>query len=151
MQNNVESNSFFDLSERYVRNHGPLLRLSYASRREEVASTDTMVNVMISAAVRNFMAGVSAKLWVSNRFFVQTLEGSSGTVESIFHRIARDPRHRDVVCFRRDRVEERRYTRPITWLCQEGGDWPIDDLPAAVESLAFDAVCESLILRAPPH
>ncbi len=138
-----------NLTDRYAHSNGPLVRLSYVSRRLPSASDETMINVFLNAAVRNFLAGVSGQVWISARHFVQTLEGTAGTVEGIYRRISSDSRHADITCITRSRADTRSFVRPITWNRVHDEKWAVVGVPVMEDAIPFDDACETLILRHP--
>jgi hypothetical protein len=74
----------------------PLHRLIYASRIAPVCQGDlkaALVDIVSRAIARNRAAGVSSLLVAHRGWFVQALEGPRPAVETLFTRIARDPRH----------------------------------------------------------
>ena len=74
-QDRAPQHATIDFAERYASTTGPLVQLTYVSRRLASTDDDLLINILLSAAVRNFLAGISAKLWVSATHIVQTLEG----------------------------------------------------------------------------
>ena len=138
-----------DLSLRYSASAVPLLRLTYVSRRLPQVSDDAMVNVLLSASVRNYLAGVSAKIWFSPRFFAQVLEGSLGAVEPLYARICQDARHEEVTCVDRLRSTPRTFVRPLTWHRVTGAPWSITCVPTEEADQPFEEASEALIRRGP--
>lgn len=143
------SGPFIDLAARYARSPTPLVQLHYVSQRRPEMTDDTMTNVLISAGVRNFLAGISGRLWVSPRHFVQLLEGSASAVEAVFRRISADSRHTQVTCFSRARVDERAIVRPMSYSRIGSHAWSEVGNDAAAPELPFDTACEALIRRGP--
>lgn len=138
-----------DFAERYNLTSGPLIRLTYVSRRPTTTTDDQLINILLSAAVRNFLAGISAKLWVSTTHIVQTLEGNASAVESSFKRIATDNRHSSVTCIARTRVSDRVYVRPLNWNRIVGETWSIVDASLGDGTRTFADACEDFILAGP--
>ncbi len=135
-----------DMSLRYAAATDPLLQLTYVSRRNSVASDDVVINMLITAGVRNFLAGVSGQLFASALHFAQTLEGSATVVESTFRRISRDSRHSHVTCLLRKRVEKRDFLRPMSWTRIQQEAWPLAAAAPVDAGLSFDDACRHLLM-----
>jgi len=70
-----------------------LVRLIYASRATKPMSMGDMVAMLDAASEHNRVRGLTGILAFDQETFLQILEGSSQEVNSLYHRIARDPRH----------------------------------------------------------
>jgi hypothetical protein len=74
----------------------PLYRLIYASRIAPVCQDDlktALMDVVTRAITPNRAAGISSLLVAHRGWFVQALEGRKAVVETLFEKIAADPRH----------------------------------------------------------
>ena len=138
-------NLFFDLSDRFTAPAVALTEIVYVSRRAPRLDDTGVVNMVVDAAVRNFLAGVSGRLWHTQMYFAQVLEGTLATVEAFYDRIRMDARHTDVKLVRQRRLTTRRFDRPM-WVFG-GNDDPTIRRLLDVDASAgdFDAVCARLL------
>jgi hypothetical protein len=89
-----------------------LVRLLYASRAASAAQppeADLLAAILRQSQARNLGCGVTGLLCFSGGVFLQVLEGGRDRVNALYHRIARDPRHTDVVLLAYDEICERRF------------------------------------------
>ena len=86
-----------------------LVRLMYASRAADSVDQDELVVILKQSKLNNPDLGVTGVLCFSAGIFLQVLEGGRTPVSGLYNRIARDPRHRDVVLLSYEEVEERRF------------------------------------------
>lgn len=86
-----------------------LVRLIYASRATEAAPGEAMSAILRASRSRNPSLGVTGVLCQSADVYLQVLEGGRDAVSTLYHRIARDPRHRDPLLLAFDEIVERRY------------------------------------------
>ena len=86
-----------------------LVRLIYASRAAGTAGAEALGPLMKASRAHNAAAGITGVLVFSDGVFLQLLEGGRGAVSALYNRIARDPRHHDVVLLAYDEVDERRF------------------------------------------
>jgi hypothetical protein len=136
-----------DLSQRYATTRESLMRLSYVSRRSTELSDDVMFNVLLSSAVRNYLAGISSTVWSSHAYIVQTLEGTASVIEPFYHRICSDDRHHEVTCFDRVRIEARSFARPLVLKRVHDEKWSAMGVPFDLPETSFDDACRLLIRR----
>jgi hypothetical protein len=89
-----------------------LVRLMYASRAAESVDADTLATILRQSKENNPRSGVTGVLcFCSNaRVFLQVLEGGRGAVSSAYNRIARDPRHAEVVLLSYEEIGERSFS-----------------------------------------
>jgi Sensors of blue-light using FAD len=89
-----------------------LVRLMYASRAAESVDADTLATILRQSKENNPRSGVTGVLcFCSNaRVFLQVLEGGRGAVSSVYNRIARDPRHAEVVLLSYEEIGERSFS-----------------------------------------
>ncbi|MCB1507250.1 MAG: BLUF domain-containing protein [Hyphomicrobiaceae bacterium] len=92
-----------------------LFRLTYYSRNV-IKSLDSSVGKEIKAILdassrNNPPAGITGALIFNDQYFAQVLEGDRKSVTSTFTRIARDPRHSDIVIL---------HARPIDMRAHDG-------------------------------
>jgi hypothetical protein len=74
----------------------PLHRLIYASHIAPVCQDDlkaAMMNIVSRSITKNRAAGISGLFIAHRGWFVQALEGPKSVVETLFEKIAADPRH----------------------------------------------------------
>ena len=85
-------------------------RLVY--RSEATRPTDSLqalAELLGEAQHNNARDGLTGALAVHDGRFLQVVEGPSGMVESLERRLARDPRHREIVVLDRSPVETRAF------------------------------------------
>lgn len=69
---------------------------------------ETTLEAILEAARRhNKENGITGMLFYSGGRFLQVLEGECEAVRETYERIAKDPRHNDLVVLTRDKVEQR--------------------------------------------
>lgn len=86
-----------------------LVRLLYASRATEALRSDGLATILRQSKRNNPRHGVTGVLCFSGDIFLQVLEGGRASVNAVFHRIASDPRHRDVELLSYEEIDERRF------------------------------------------
>lgn len=86
-----------------------LVRLLYASRATDSLGADGLATILRQSKRHNPLEGVTGVLCFSGGIFLQVLEGGRAAVNRAFHRIAADPRHRDVELLRYEEIAERRF------------------------------------------
>src|SRR5688572_7201477 len=92
-----------------------LVRLIYASRAANSVNAEALGAIIKASRTRNAAAGVTGVLVFSDGVFLQLLEGGRNAVSALYNRIARDPRHHDVVLLAYDEVDERRFSGWSMW------------------------------------
>ena len=86
-----------------------LVRLMYASRATEPMRPEALNAILKKSTQNNPAIGVTGVLCFSGEIFLQVLEGGRNQVSHLYHRIAQDPRHRDVVLIAYDEIDERSF------------------------------------------
>lgn len=86
-----------------------LVRLLYASRAAEPVTPVLVDGILAQARSHNPALGITGILCHCGDAFMQVLEGGRDPVNSLYARIARDPRHRDVAVLHFEEVLERRF------------------------------------------
>ncbi|HWI11413.1 MAG TPA: BLUF domain-containing protein [Burkholderiaceae bacterium] len=86
-----------------------LVRLMYASRAAEGLKPDAVGAILKTSTAHNPAQGVTGVLCFSGKVFLQVLEGGRAQVSQLYNRIARDPRHTDVVLLSYDEIDERSF------------------------------------------
>jgi Sensors of blue-light using FAD len=86
-----------------------LVRLLYASRAASHTDADALAVIFKQAKANNPKLGVTGVLCSSGGVFMQVLEGGRDAVNLLYHRIARDPRHGDVVLLSYEEISERSF------------------------------------------
>lgn len=74
-----------------------LVRLLYASRARQPEDPDLLDSIAASSAERNPRHGITGVLCHGDGVFLQALEGDRTAVSALYHRIAQDPRHDDLL------------------------------------------------------
>ena len=88
-----------------------LVRLMYASRAAEGVDQEELVAILRKSKANNPALGITGVLCLclTERIFMQVLEGGRGAVNRLYHRIASDPRHTDVELLSFEEIGERRF------------------------------------------
>ena len=86
-----------------------LVRLMYASRAAAALGADDVAGVLRQSVANNPRFGVTGVLCHSGDIFLQVLEGGRSQVSALYHRIAQDRRHRDVVLMSYEEIDERSF------------------------------------------
>ena len=86
-----------------------LVRLLYASRAASALMPDTIENILAVSRKENPAKGVTGLLCYSGDMFMQVLEGGREAVNQLYTRIAKDPRHQDVILLVYEEITERRF------------------------------------------
>jgi Sensors of blue-light using FAD len=86
-----------------------LVRLLYASRATPAVNAEALGAILRASRANNPKAGVTGVLCCSDGIFMQALEGGRSTISQLFHKIAGDARHRDVVLLSYEEIAERRF------------------------------------------
>lgn len=88
-----------------------LVRLLYASRATGVHDHEAMAAILKKSRAHNPAAGITGALCLctTSGVFLQVLEGGRDAVSQLYHRIAADPRHRDVTLLHYAEIAERRF------------------------------------------
>jgi adenylate cyclase len=77
-------------------------RLTYISRFANTLSSGEIDQLGETAARHNSARRITGVLICLRGYFFQILEGDGGTLQALFKRIAKDPRHRDVLLLKRE-------------------------------------------------
>jgi hypothetical protein len=86
-----------------------LVRLLYASRAAASTDDDALAEIVKQAQANNHRLGVTGVLCFADGVFMQALEGGRSTVSALYHRIAQDKRHSEVVLLSYQEIAERRF------------------------------------------
>ncbi len=84
-----------------------LVRLMYASRATEPVKPDTLQSILQRSTANNPTLGITGVLCFSGDVYLQVLEGGRSKVSTLYNRISRDPRHRDVELLSYEEIDER--------------------------------------------
>jgi Sensors of blue-light using FAD len=86
-----------------------LIRLIYASRSAGVLSPMDVKDIVRSSQRNNARLGVTGALMLSNGIFLQCLEGDHRVVNTLYHRILLDARHREPAILAYGEIHQRLY------------------------------------------
>ncbi len=86
-----------------------LVRLLYASRAVQPVDQDALLAILRQSKGNNPALGITGLLCCSGGIFMQALEGGRDAVNRLYLKIARDPRHHDVVLLSYEEIGERRF------------------------------------------
>lgn len=82
------------------------LKLYLSSATRQFAAPE-LRDLLGTSRVNNWKAGVTGMLLHHDGNFLQLLEGDAGSIESIWSKIARDPRHRGIIVMLDEPREQR--------------------------------------------
>lgn len=86
-----------------------LIQLVYISAATQLHDDATLTDLMQSSSVRNKSVDITGMLLYCDGFFIQVLEGEESTVDTVFSRILKDLRHKDVITILRGPIDERSF------------------------------------------
>jgi hypothetical protein len=86
-----------------------LVRLLYASRMAASVTPESLGAILRASRANNPKAGITGVLCCSDGIFMQALEGGRSAVSRLFHKIASDSRHGEVVLLSYEEIAERRF------------------------------------------
>lgn len=72
-----------------------LVQLTYASKTANSLGPGDVKDILQSSARNNTRLGVTGALCLSNGIFLQQLEGDRQVVNALYHRLLKDPRHKE--------------------------------------------------------
>jgi hypothetical protein len=84
-----------------------LIRLLYVSRAKAGVDISAMPTILQQSRQNNPDLGITGILCYSGDIYLQVLEGGRANVNSLYNKIAKDPRHTDVVILDYEEVSER--------------------------------------------
>jgi hypothetical protein len=90
-----------------------LVRLAYVSTSLLAHGPNDrgqVADILLASRRNNAESDVTGALLAIDRNFAQVLEGEREAVEAAYERIARDPRHKDIVLTLYESIEARRFT-----------------------------------------
>lgn len=74
-----------------------LVRLLYYSEVAEIKTTSDITDILKAAEEYNKKNGLTGCLYFDEKYFIQVLEGDRQKVSSLYHKIAKDKRHKNIV------------------------------------------------------
>lgn len=84
-----------------------LVRLLYLSKATGGLGASGIESLLLSAQRHNIQVGISGMLAFNGEYFLQVLEGGRTEVNRLYHRIATDPRHQELLLLQMDQISER--------------------------------------------
>jgi hypothetical protein len=83
----------------------------YASRPVATVNQDELITILRKSKANNPAQGITGVLCLclTERIFMQVLEGGRTAVNRLYHRISQDPRHTDVELLSYEEIGERRF------------------------------------------
>ena len=134
-----------------------LVRLLYASRAAAPVTQEIIESILQQSRTQNPALGITGVLCHGGDVYMQALEGGRDAVNSLYMKIVRDTRHREVVLLHYSEVPERHFagwtmgqvnlTKVNPSLLLKYSDKPVLD-PFAVSGRASLALLEELIATA---
>ena len=95
-----------------------LIQLTYASRTAGILGPGDVQDILQSSKRNNQGLGVTGALCLANGIFLQQLEGDRLAVNTLYHRILKDPRHKDPAVLDFSEIVSRQF-----------GDWTMGLIP----------------------
>lgn len=86
-----------------------MLRVAYFSSAAVEPDAETLSSILSASRRNNARLGVTGLLCHHDGSFLQFLEGEDATVEALYQRILRDPRHKDVLKMMGEPAEHRAF------------------------------------------
>lgn len=86
-----------------------LVRLMYASRAAKPLDGEELAQILRQSRANNARSGVTGLLCTSGGLFIQVLEGGRAAVNTLYNRLAADPRHTEVTLLAYEEISERRF------------------------------------------
>ena len=86
-----------------------LVRMIYVSRSVNPSSGSPTDSILASSREHNLSNGITGILCYGGGIYLQALEGGRNQVNALYHQIANDERHRDVVILLYEEITERRF------------------------------------------
>lgn len=86
-----------------------LVRLMYASRAAPAVEQEELQAILRQSKLANPRDGITGLLCLSDRIFLQVLEGGRSAVNRLYGRILADPRHTQVELLLYQEISERRF------------------------------------------
>lgn len=87
-----------------------LIQLTYASRTSRVLGPLDIKDILNASQRNNARIGVTGALCLNNGIFLQQLEGDRLAVNTLYHRLLKDTRHRDTAVLDFSEITHRRFT-----------------------------------------
>ena len=86
-----------------------LVRLLYGSNVSQALTLDIVRSIVETAEHRNRSLSITGFLCFDSAHFLQALEGEPRAVNELYHRIVRDPRHKNLFLLGYGRVSQRAF------------------------------------------
>jgi hypothetical protein len=86
-----------------------MVRMLYASRTHDPITKESIESILGQSRTNNPANGITGTLCFGGNIFMQVLEGGRDAVNTLYNKIARDPRHEHVVVLHYEEISERRF------------------------------------------
>jgi uncharacterized membrane protein (DUF373 family) len=86
-----------------------MIRLTYASTALKEWNPEDLLKLLKECRKNNGAKNITGILLYANGTFFQVLEGDEATVNSVYHMIEHDPRHKDVTLIQKEKITERAF------------------------------------------
>jgi hypothetical protein len=86
-----------------------LYHVVYASSATEQLTQAALLELLTISRLNNAAHGLTGMLLYRDRTYLQFLEGERNAVATLLHRLAKDPRHRDIRVLREGNLPERMF------------------------------------------
>ena len=86
-----------------------LVAVVYVSSSSRPMREDEILEILRVARINNEKLDVTGMLLYREGNFLQVLEGPASAIDSLIHKIKRDPRHQGVILMSRKNIDERQF------------------------------------------
>lgn len=86
-----------------------LVSVVYVSYESSRLSEDELVAILTASRANNQELGITGMLLYRDGFIIQVLEGEKAVVETLYEKIAVDPRHKNVIMVCEDDITSRTF------------------------------------------
>lgn len=87
-----------------------LIQLTYASRTSRVLGPADVKDILGASQRNNARAGITGALCLNHGIFLQQLEGDRMAVNTLYHRLLKDSRHKDTAVLDFCEIPHRRFS-----------------------------------------
>lgn len=86
-----------------------MIRLTYASTATHELTSEELLQLLKECRINNGAKNITGILLYAKGTFFQVLEGDETTVNSVYHAIEKDERHKDCTIIERQKITERAF------------------------------------------
>lgn len=86
-----------------------LIQLTYASRTSRILGPADVKDILGASQRNNTRAGITGALCLNHGIFLQQLEGDRAAVNTLYHRLLKDSRHKDTAVLDFGEIPHRKF------------------------------------------